>query len=348
MKFKKILLPLAFLLLTGCASFQSGDILPSRNTIRKMLNDKNIKPFAKINVSWKNFPYKSPSDNIGIGSITNPPIPQAFPVERKNHNYLQRKAEYVFTDAGLYNPETGTGTLTLQVTSFGKWTYGDLFRSFLVDTGWIMILPASLRANYLLQAEFELNGELEQVKETATHKTTFHAFIFPLYPFFSPGMKEKSMLRNMLWKCATDIYTRQSSNIKKGEQDLYDGLLKLQVALEYFPKHLKNHSFLFESEKEPLISVNLAKKQLLSLIIDFRNEEKKVAKENLNLNSKDLKQTLQRVSSFMDNLMQNGYSEDELWQNCRGEYEPVSLEDLSQRFVCYHCAQSGKSSICNK
>jgi hypothetical protein len=345
MKFKKILVPLAFLLLTGCASFQSGDILSSRNTIRKMLNDKNIKPFSKINVSWKNFPYKSASDNIGIGSITNPPVPQALPVKRKDHNYLQRKAEDVFADAGLYNPEKGEGTLSIELVSFGKWNYGDLFRSFLVDTGWIMILPASLRANYLLQADFEIQGEPAIVKETATHKTTFHALIFPLYPFFSPGMKEKSMLRNMLWKCATDIYSRQSSNLKQKDLNLFDDLLKLQVALEYFPKHLKNHSFLFDMGKEPLISVNIAKKQLLTLIIDFRNK-KNANKESLNLDAKDLNANLKTISVFMDNLMKNGYSEDERWQNCKGEYEPSSLEELTEGFVCYHCANNSSSSIC--
>ncbi|MEA3306886.1 MAG: hypothetical protein U9Q34_03775 [Elusimicrobiota bacterium] len=346
MKFKKILLPLAFMLLTGCASFQSGDILSSRTTIRKMLNDKNIQPFAKIEVSWKNFPYKSASDSIGIGSITNPPKPQAYPVRRKDSNYLQRKAKDVFSDAGLYDSEKGKGTLTLEMVSFGKWTYGDLFRSFLVDTGWIMILPASLRVNYLMQADFEINGQPAIVKETATHKTTFHALIFPLYPLFSPGMKEKSMIRNMLWKCATDIYTHQSSSLKKEDRNLYDDLLKLQVALEYFPKHLKNHSFLFDSSKEPLISVNKAKKQLLALIINFRNKEKGPPKKTLNLDAKDLNITLKSVSSFMNDLMQNGYSEDNNWQDCRGEYEPVSLEDFSKRFVCYHCEKDSSSSIC--
>ncbi len=345
MKFKKMLLPLTFLLLTGCASFQSGDILSSHTTIRKMLNDKNIKPFAKINVSWKNFPYKSASDNIGIGSITNPPKPQAFQVERKDLNYMKRKAEEVFSDAGLYNPEKGSGTLTLELVSFGKWTYGDLFRSFLVDTGWIMILPASLRANYFLQADFQVQGEPAIVKETATHKTTFHALIFPLYPLFSPGMKEKSMIRNMLWKCATDIYTRQSSNLKQKDLNLFDDLLKLQVALEYFPKHLKNHSFLFDSGKEPIISTNKARKQLLTLIIDFRNK-KEADKESLNLDAKDLKETLKTITVFMNDLMQNGYSEDNNWQDCREEYEPNSLEELTKEFVCYHCAKSGASSIC--
>ena len=345
MNFKKILFPLAFLLLAGCASFQSGDILSSRGAIRKMLNDKNIKPFAKIDVSWKNFPYKSASDKIGIGSITNPHTPQAYPVKRKDLNYLKRKAEDVFNDAGLYDPEKGKGTLLIEMVSFGKWTYRDLFRSFLVDTGWIMILPASLRANYLLQAEFELSGELLQIKETATHKTTFHALIFPLYPFFSPGIKEKSMIKNMLWKCATDIYTLQSSNLKKEDLNLYDELLKLQVALEYFPKHLKNHSFLFDGGKEPIISANIARKQILSLIINFRNQ-KDADKKNLNLNSKKLKDTLSIISVFMDDLMQNGYSEDNNWQNCRGEYEPDSLEDFSKRFICYHCAQRGSSAIC--
>ena len=348
MKFEKVLFPLIFLFFSGCASFQSGDILSSRNTIRKMLNDTNIKPFAKINVSWKNFPYKSPSDSIGIGSITNPPKPQAFPVTRKNFNYLKRKTEDIFADAGLYDPKNGKGTLTVDLVSFGKWTYRDLFKSFLVDTGWIMIFPASLRVNYLLQAEFEMDGETIKVKEIAEHKTTFHALIFPLYPLFSPGIKEKNMLKNMLWKCATDIYTRQSSTLKNEEHNLYDDLLKLQVALEYFPKHLQNHSFLFDFGKEPLISVNKARKELLSLIIDFRNKERNPNKETSNLDSKDLKLTLETISSFMDDLMQKGYSEDERWQKCRGEYEPDSLEDFSKRFVCYHCAQSGSSSICNE
>ncbi|MCG2725229.1 MAG: hypothetical protein L6420_03050 [Elusimicrobia bacterium] len=345
MKSNKIFFPLIFLLLTGCASFQSGDILSSRNTLRKMLNDKTIKPFAKIDVSWKNFPYKSVSDSIGIGSITNPPKPQAFPVKCKDSDYLIRKTEDIFADAGLYDPKNGKGTLIIDLVSFGKWTYRDLFKSFLVDTGWIMIFPASLRVNYYLTAEFEMNGEKVKIKEIGEHKTTFHALIFPLYPLFSPGIKEKSMLKNMLWKCATDIYIRQSSAVKKEELNLYDELLKLQVALEYFPKHLKNHSILFDFEKEPLKSVNNAKQQLLSLIIDFRNRKKETDKETLNLDAKDFKTNLKTIVSFMDDLMQHGYSEDERWQNCREENEPSSLEELTRRFTCYHCAH-GNSSIC--
>ena len=43
----KMIFPLAAaLFFTGCASFQSGDVLLQRNTLRELLADKNIRPFS--------------------------------------------------------------------------------------------------------------------------------------------------------------------------------------------------------------------------------------------------------------------------------------------------------------
>ena len=69
MKYNNFLVPAALLLASGCASFNSGDILASRTDLRRMLSDRDVKPFSELRVVWKNFPYKNPTDAIGEGSI---------------------------------------------------------------------------------------------------------------------------------------------------------------------------------------------------------------------------------------------------------------------------------------
>ncbi|MBI4351396.1 MAG: hypothetical protein HY550_08155, partial [Elusimicrobia bacterium] len=47
-----------------------------------------------------------------------------------------------------------------------------------------------------------------RVETEARNKTTFHLLLAPLYPFFSPGARESGLLRQMLWRSATDVYAR--------------------------------------------------------------------------------------------------------------------------------------------
>lgn len=206
-KTKLILLLAALPAFWGCASFNSGDIRVERGVARAMLEDKGIIPFSEIELNWQNFPYRAPTDSIGEGS-TRPKKIKPLPVEQDDAAAFGRKAREVFAQAGLYDKARGQGTLRLELTSFGRWTYGDLFHSFLVDTGFIFIIPASLRVNYYLAADFAVSSGTVRVETEARHKTTFHLLMAPLYPFFSPGARENGLLRQMLWRSATDVYAK--------------------------------------------------------------------------------------------------------------------------------------------
>ena len=208
MKINRLLLFLAALpALWGCASFNSGDILVERGTARAMLSDKDLTPFSEIQVSWQTFPYRAPTDSIGEGS-TRPKKIKPLPVDPADAAAFSRKAREIFAKAGLYDKARGRGTLRLELTSFGRWTYGDLFRSYLVDTGFIFLIPSSLRVNYYLAADFAVSSGAVRVETEARNKTTFHLLMAPLYPFFSPGVRENGLLKQMLWRSATDVYAR--------------------------------------------------------------------------------------------------------------------------------------------
>ena len=205
-KTKLILLLAAMPALYGCASFNSGDMLVDRDTAAAMLEDKSVTPFAEIEISWKNFPYRAPTDSIGEGSASRLKPVKPVQVEAGDEADFIRRAKQIFTEAGLYDKAGGRGKLRLELTSFGRWTYSDLFRSFLVDTGFIFLIPASLRVNYYLTADFVVQGKPVKVETEARNKTTFHLLMAPLYPLFSPGSKENSLLRQMLWRSATEVY----------------------------------------------------------------------------------------------------------------------------------------------
>lgn len=208
-KIKLILLLAALPAFWGCASFNSGDTRVDRSVAMAMLEDKAVVPFAEIEVGWRNFPYRAPTDSIGEGSASRPakkikPVPVGYGEEAA----FVSEAREIFAKAGLYDKARGQGTLRVELTTFGRWTYSDLFRSFLVDTGFIFIIPASLRVNYFMTADFAAGGKALRVETEATNKTTFHLLLAPLYPFLSPGAKENSLLRQMLWRSATDTYSR--------------------------------------------------------------------------------------------------------------------------------------------
>ncbi|HBE87948.1 MAG TPA: hypothetical protein DDW67_02260 [Elusimicrobia bacterium] len=204
MKLKRLFL-IPALALAGCASFQSGDVRVDRGGLREMLGDKDIAPFSAVRLTWTNYPYFNPADLIGRGTVEGTPPPKPVPVTREDFFELRRKAETVMAEAGLYDRARGKGTLYLDLTTYGRWTYRDIFNSFLVETPWIMIFPRSLRANYRLVATSDRDKRI-LAEEFATHKTVFHALIFPLYPFASPGARARALHRNLLWKTATDIY----------------------------------------------------------------------------------------------------------------------------------------------
>jgi len=208
----KIILPLAAALLGGaCASFHSGDILLERSALKALLEDKTIRPFSKIQVSWQNYPFRNPTDSIGEGSISNPPKLAPAPAESSDLEYFRRKAKDILADAGLYDPKNGSGTVKLDLTTLGRWTYHDLFKSYLADTAFIFILPSTIKAAYVMTAEFRTSSGTLRTEITAYNKTTFHLLLAPLYPLFSPGAKGKSLIRQMLWRTSVEIYEKMKN-----------------------------------------------------------------------------------------------------------------------------------------
>ena len=207
-RFKFLLIPAALLGLSGCASFNSGDLRVDRDTARAMMEDRALTPFSELQVYWRNFPYRAPTESIGEGSISNPKqiLPSAPPAD--DLAAFARRAREIFGDAGLYDRKKGRGTLRLELTSVGRWTYGDLWRSYLVETGFIFIIPSSLRVNYFLTADFATSSGTVRVEAAALNKTTFHLLLAPLYPLFPPGARENGLLRQLLWRAATDVYAR--------------------------------------------------------------------------------------------------------------------------------------------
>lgn len=211
MKPRNILIPAALFLATGCASFNSGDVIVSRSHLRSMMDARDIRPAAEIRLSWKNFPYKNGLDTIGEGTAI-PVRPRPVPVPIGDTAWLKERVEDIFAETGLYDAQKGSGTINVSLTSYGRWTYGEIFGSFLVDTGYIFIIPATLRVNHQLVVEYNGADGRASVEEIGQNKITFHALLFPLYPLFTPGRKEHSLLKNMIWKSAVDVYLK----VKRG------------------------------------------------------------------------------------------------------------------------------------
>ena len=208
MKFKNMTVLAAVLLGSGCAAFQSGDVRVSRASFDAMLADKTVTPFADVTVTWKNLPYQTAIDTIGEGSVSSPPKRRAVPVPTEDLARFRERAKRVMADAGLYDAEKGTGTLKLEMSSINRWTYKELMRGFMVESPFILIIPASLKTGYRLTAAFETPAGTARVEEAAQRKTVFHLLLIPMYPFFSPDSRENSLIRHMLWKASTDIYEK--------------------------------------------------------------------------------------------------------------------------------------------
>jgi len=213
MKPYKLLTVAAALCACGCASFNSGDVLIERKTAEAMFSDQTLVPFSEIQLAWNNYPYRSPTDGIAgettvgeKGEFVAPEI-KSVPVTSKDREALLQRARRIFSDAGLYNREKGRGTLRLTLTSMNRWTYGELFKSYLVETGFIFLIPSSLHVSYLLGADFETSTGTMKVETMARSKTTFHLLLAPLYPLFAPGGREKNLLKQMLWRSATEVYS---------------------------------------------------------------------------------------------------------------------------------------------
>lgn len=192
-------------LLTSCASFKTMEPFP-RKIIHQATNDKEKRPFSKILVRWRNFPLLTFQDTIGYSDEEKAKIkPQEVPYS--DYAKFKKRIIKAFTETGLYDEKNGNGTVKVDLTSYGRWTYAELMRSFLTETSFIYILPQSLKVGYHMKLEIERDGQTKSAQEYSYIKTTFHLLIFPLYPFSSFSSAESGILKNMAWKAVTDAYS---------------------------------------------------------------------------------------------------------------------------------------------
>lgn len=215
----RLALLLAAFSLASCASFKNVDI-PPRNIVQEMARDKELKSFSKVLVRWRNYPFKTYAQSIGYTDAEKEKI-KPVNVEYKDYSRFKGRVLKIFKESGLYDAENGTGTLRVDLLTFGRWTYSELFSSYLTDTSWIYILPSSIKVNYYMVTEIE-QGELSaKVEETASVKTTFHLLLFPIYPLASFSGGEKSLIKQMLWKTAADVYLKQKglNDASQGKQE---------------------------------------------------------------------------------------------------------------------------------
>jgi len=209
---KHIYLLLIFVsVFSGCAAFQSGAAI-RRAEIWDMKNDNSRPVFAEIRVFWNEVKFRTREDMIGDPDADKKPKPTM--VSNSDNRFLQRTAEDVFAEAGMYDRQNGTGTLEIGLVSYGRWNYRSLWKGFLVDTPFVMLLPTSLATMHKMVVGFETPEGKKHVGSTATMKTVFHALIFPLYPFATPASKEKKILRNMLWNSTVSVH-----NAYKGQAE---------------------------------------------------------------------------------------------------------------------------------
>lgn len=214
-----IILLLAGFFATGCASFPSGEIKIDKNLAVEMLGDTNFEKYADVKISWVNYPYRTSSSKIGDGvkfdekGNIKPVEIRPIPVEAKDKDKLLSMAKKIFTKAGIINRNTGKGTINLKLKTSGKWTYAEIVNSFLVETPFVILFPRFLPVGYALESEFNTSTGTAKVELNATNKTMFFLLAAPLYPFKSPSSGEKTLLNQILWRMATEIY----DSVKKAD-----------------------------------------------------------------------------------------------------------------------------------
>ncbi len=331
-----MLFPLAVsFLFVSCASFKSGDIYPSRANIRRMLEDKNKKPFSELEIKWQVIPYSRLKSTIAEPAQSRAPLNASA----RDLRFLRKKTEKIFSEAGIYSPQKGEGKIKILLVSIGKWTYKDIFTSFLTETPWIMIFPVSLRINYYFKAEFtDKNGE-HILQRTATNKTVFHPLMIPLYPLSSPGAKERSIIKLLLWKTAMDIYMEKFAGAEIKFCNIFE---ELKENLRAFSNNLDSLSVLSDVKRNirKLIKNIDSYLYLASRQCPYEKNipayYKSVQKETL--------PALKRLDYVMSNLPKYGYPPDTCWTDARKNIGLSSLEEWNRFFSVYSCC-AGKGTI---
>lgn len=193
---KRFYLLACVLFFSSCISSSKTNII-LRNEILQIEKSKKT-PFAKILVQWKNYKY---SDYHKVNQLLKNEE-DVIPVEVEQDDYLKLKKRLIniFKENGLYDEVNGTGTVKVVVITYGRWDYSELFSTFLVDTGYVLILPSSIVVKYKMFFDAEQQEFKYKTQKEAYVKTTFHFLLFPFYPFSTYSGKEKFVFNNMSYE----------------------------------------------------------------------------------------------------------------------------------------------------
>lgn len=330
----------AAFLLASCASFKSGDIYVSRNVLGKMLDDKSKKPFGSVKTNWEIMPYARTNSRIApIGDER----PVFRPAGKEEADWFREKAEEILSEAELLDEKNGSGTIILNLKSTGNWTYKDVFFGFLTETPWVMIFPASLRVNYSLAAQFLDENDRREITQNSTVKTVFHPLMLPLYVFSYPSGKEKSVIKAMLWKAATDIYAEKSAG---AEIKFCDEFELLKRNLNYFSSALDDLPLLSDAKNAIRKKTRGINARLLALQRQCPREKDIPA--YYVAGEKEILPHLESLSLVMENLPEYGYPPDACWLaslNKAGEPDFAGYNRLFEIYFC--CRKSGSVKACD-
>ncbi|MGC8729207.1 MAG: hypothetical protein ACP5SD_08085 [Elusimicrobiales bacterium] len=192
---------IAFLFLSSCVSSSKVSIVPRSELIE--LSKKEKIPYKTILVQWKNYKY---SDYHKVNYLEKTPedvLPAE--VDEKDYKNFKKKVINIFRENGLYDEVNGTGTVKISLITYGRWDYSELFSTYLVDTGYVLLLPSSITVTYRMTVKAEQNGKEAKIQNESSVKTTFFFLLFPLYPFSTFSGSEKTVLNNMIYKTAVDL-----------------------------------------------------------------------------------------------------------------------------------------------
>ncbi len=192
---------IALAFLSSCVSSSKVSIVPRSELIE--LSKKEKIPYKTILVQWKNYKY---SDYHKVNYLEKTPedvLPSE--VDEKDYKNFKKKVINIFRENGLYDEVNGTGTVKISLITYGRWDYSELFSTYLVDTGYVLLLPSSITVTYRMTVKAEQNGKEAKLQNESSVKTTFFFLLFPLYPFSTFSGSEKTVLNNMIYKTAIDL-----------------------------------------------------------------------------------------------------------------------------------------------
>lgn len=194
----------------GCMSYnKAGVVTRGQMQEARACASGQSRKFKEISVDWKQRLLRTDAQTTGLSPQEKkvPPLP----VDDADQLWLDKLVRQRFAEAGLYDPETGSGTLRVVVISYNRWSYGQLTHGFLIDTSWLFILPASISTVHYMNFSMQQDDNTVEFTKNATVKTCFHMLLFPLYPFMPPGRSETGALKSLVDAGALSILTERQA-----------------------------------------------------------------------------------------------------------------------------------------